>query len=163
MKWKIRKGVETDLEHVLNMVKELAIFEGAPEEVSNTLEMMQSQRDLFDFHIAEINNHYVGFALYHYTYSTWKGKSLYLEDLFVRASHRGKGIGSALLNLVFNVAYNNNCQRLRWQVLDWNQSAIAFYKKRGATISSEWLNCDFDRNEIEKIYRNINPSLNLER
>ena len=85
-----------------------------------------------------------------FAYYTWVGKSLYLDDIYVKPDFRGRGVGSMLLRSIFEVAKRENCKRLRWQVLDWNENAISFYKKRGAAISGEWLNCDFDEKGIKQ-------------
>jgi ribosomal protein S18 acetylase RimI-like enzyme len=87
-------------------------------------------------------------ALYFFAYYTWVGKSLYLDDLYVKESYRKLKIGSALLNEVMKIAKAENCKRVRWQVLHWNQNAINLYKKVGAFIDEEWLNCDFDAEGI---------------
>jgi len=91
----------------------------------------------------------VGMALYFYAYYTWVGKSLYLEDIYVKESFRKHKIGTALLRRIFEVAREENCKRVRWQVLNWNQSAIQMYKKSGAEIDDEWLNCNFDAEGIK--------------
>lgn len=89
----------------------------------------------------------IGFALY---YFTWIGKSLYLDDLYVKESFRGHKIGSALLKKIFEIAKSENCNRVRWQVLNWNKPALEFYKKSGALLDDEWINCDFNREAIDK-------------
>jgi GNAT superfamily N-acetyltransferase len=89
-------------------------------------------------------------ALYFYAYFTWVGKSLYLDDLYVKPEHRGKGIGTALLDKIFEKAKSENCRRLRWQVLNWNTPAIKMYEKAGAIIDNEWSNCDFDYEELKR-------------
>ena len=146
----IRKGTEQDFSQILALIKELALFEKAPQEVSNTVEKMQNEKDLFEFFVAEKNGEIIGMALYFFAYFTWKGKSLYLDDLYVKQELRGSGVGSKLLRKIFEVAQEHNVDRLRWQVLDWNKPAIELYDKIGATLDKEWINCDFDKAGIEK-------------
>lgn len=141
----IRKGEERDFPQILALIQELADFEKAPQEVTNSVEQMQKDKDYFEFFVAEENNEIVAMALYFFAYFTWKGKSLYLDDLYVKEEHRGSGIGSKLLKKIFEVAKEENVDRLRWQVLDWNKPAVDLYDKIGATLDKEWINCDFDR------------------
>ena len=143
MEYVIRKGTDSDLVQVMQLVKDLAEFEKAPEAVTNTVERMRQERQHFDFFVATDGDEIVGMALYFFAYYTWVGKSLYLDDLFVKPEHRGNKIASKLLKEVFKVAQDQNCQRVRWQVLDWNQGAIDVYKKLGADLDAEWINCNF--------------------
>lgn len=138
----IRKGQDADFEAVLEMIKELALFEKSPESVINSVERMQEEKKYFDFFVAEINGKVVGMALYFFAYYTWVGKSLYLDDLYVKPEFRGQNIGRALLEKVIELAKEEGCKRMRWQVLDWNTPAIEFYKKMNASLSQEWVNCD---------------------
>jgi GNAT superfamily N-acetyltransferase len=103
---------------------------------------MREEKKYFDFFVAEMEGEIVGMALYFFAYYTWVGKSLYLDDLYVKPAFRGQNIGKALLEKVIEVAKDEKCKRMRWQVLDWNTSAIEFYKKMNATLSQEWINCD---------------------
>ncbi|MCB0280649.1 MAG: GNAT family N-acetyltransferase, partial [Calditrichaeota bacterium] len=96
---------------------------------------------LFEALILEFNSETVGFALFYYRYSTWKGKSLYLEDLYVDPEYRNNGIGLAVMKHLVNHAIKTDCKRFEWQVLDWNTPSIEFYKKIGAELDSEWINC----------------------
>lgn len=148
----IRKGKAKDLEAVFDLIMELAIYEKAPHEVANSVERMHEdcfgERPVFDFFVAEENGHVVGTAIYYYRYSTWKGKALYLEDLVVNEKHRGKGYGKALLDAIVHQAKTANCKQVRWQVLDWNEPAIEFYKGIGADLDSEWINCTLDEQQI---------------
>lgn len=141
----IRKGRSEDFPQVLALIRALALYEKAPEKVTNSVEQMETEQDYFDFFVAESDGKIIGFALYFFAYYTWVGKSLYLDDLFVKEEFRGKGIGYQLLRKLFEVAKAENCQRMRWQVLDWNIPAIEFYRKNNATIDEEWFNCDYDR------------------
>jgi len=141
----IRSAVETDFPAVLGLVKELAIFQQAPGKVTNSVEQMTRDKDLFNCLVAENEQkEMVGIATYFYAYYTWNGKSLYLDDLYVTPGYRGKKIGSMLLDILFETARTNHCKRVRWQVSDWNEPAIAFYKRLGAFIDKEPYNCDFD-------------------
>lgn len=150
----IRKAEEADFPAILEMIKSLALFEKAPEKVTNSVEQMQEEKDLFRCVVAETKTgEIVGMALWFYAYYTWVGKSLYLDDLFVKESHRKNKIGTLLLNYIMEVARNENCKRVRWQVLNWNTNAIELYRKAGAVIDGEWLNCDFDAEGI----RNFKP------
>jgi len=131
------------------LVKELALFEKFIDKVTNTLELMNEEKDYFHCIIAETNKkEIVGIAVYFFAYYTWVGKSLYLDDLYVQQSCRGQKVGSKLLKEIFTIAKEENCKRVRWQVLDWNKPAIEFYKKVGATIDGSWYNCDFDKKRI---------------
>lgn len=145
MEYDIRTGAERDLPQLLELIKELAKFEKAPEQVKMTLEKLTEdgfgEHPLYCFIVAESQQHGVmGMALYYYRYSTWKGKFLYLEDIVVNESYRSKGIGNALMQRLKEIAKTENCTGLTWQVLDWNADAIRFYERLGASISNEWLN-----------------------
>lgn len=141
----IRKGNANDLPQVLHLVKELAVFENAPNEVEVTLDEMQNwgfgKDKLFDFFVLEKKNVIVGMALYYYKYSTWKGKCLFLEDIIITESERKNGYGTLLFNEVVKVAKLQKVRRMEWQVLDWNEAAIQFYKKYNSNFDGEWINC----------------------
>lgn len=139
----IRKGAEADVAAAYGLVKELAIYERALHEVETTEEqLIKAFNDkLFDFYVAEADNDIVGLALFFNYYSTWKGKSIYLEDLVVKENHRRLGIGQKLLDTVIDHAEKNDYKNVLWQVLDWNTSAIEFYQKKGAVLNREWVNC----------------------
>lgn len=147
----IRIAEENDFPKILEMIKELALFEKAPEKVINSVDFMKQEKDLFGCYVAETESGEItGMALYFFAYFTWVGKSLYLDDLYVSPEHRGKGIGTALLDKIFEKAKSENCRRLRWQVIHWNTPAIKMYKKVGATIDNDWINCDFDHEQIKR-------------
>jgi GNAT superfamily N-acetyltransferase len=146
----VRGGRRDDLPALLGLIKELAAFEHAADEVENTVELMKKQRKLFRFFVAEEGGEVVGAAVYFFAYYTWVGKSLYLDDIYVKPAFRRKRIGSMLLRRVFQVAKREGCRRLRLQVLDWNEGAISFYRRSGGSISDEWLNCDFDGSQVEE-------------
>lgn len=150
MKITYRKATENDFSQVLELIKELAVFEKAGEKVTNTVEKMREEQNLFECFVAETKSkEIIGIALCFYAYSTWVGNYLFLEDLIVKKQYRGNKIGGQLINKVFQLAQEKNVERVRWQVLDWNTNAIEFYKKINATIDKEWYNCDFDKTAIE--------------
>jgi len=141
----IRKGKIEDLPQVLALIKELAEYENAPEEVTNTVEMMEKdgfgKHPVFEFFVADRDGKIVGISIYYFRYSTWKGKKLYLEDIIVTKSERGSGIGKLLFEKTIQKVKENNCKGLSWQVLDWNEPAINFYKKYDSGFDKEWINC----------------------
>ncbi len=141
-----RPGTRQDIPAIFELVKELAVFEKALDQVSNTVERMERDYDdkLYDFHVAESDGVTVGLALYYYRYSTWKGKRLYLEDIVITESIRGNGLGKTLFDAVINTAKETGCTGMMWQVLDWNTSAVGFYRKYGTRFDDEWLNCNLD-------------------
>lgn len=151
----IRKGTPSDIPQALLLVKELAAFENAPNEVEVTIEEMTEwgfgEDKQFDFFVALENNVIIGIALYYFKYSTWKGKCLFLEDIIVTENHRGKGIGKLLFDQVVIVAKETKVRRMEWQVLDWNTTAIEFYKKYGAHLDGEWVNCKLTDHQLEKM------------
>jgi len=141
----LRRGQEADLPRVLALIQELAEFEREPDAVTNTLAAMQRDgfgpQPIFGFFVLENADHQlIGLALFYTAYSTWKGRMLYLEDLVVTEAARRGGYGRRLFDAVVAEARRTGAQRLKWQVLDWNEPAIGFYKKLGANIESEWLN-----------------------
>lgn len=145
MEIRIRETSEDDFPDILSLIKELAEYERSPHAVTNTVEQMKGEKDLFRCFVAETDaGEIVGMALYFMAYFTWVGKSLYLEDIYVKEPYRQHRIGSALLRKVFEVARAERCKRVRWQVLEWNEPAIAFYRKCGAQLDGEWINCNFD-------------------
>lgn len=140
----IRKAVPADFEAILGLIKDLALFEKTPEKVLNTVEQMEVEQACFECFVVENQEQkIIGMALYYFAYYTWVGKSLYLDDLYVQEAFRGQGIGGRLLDKIFEVAKENNCKRVRWQVLNWNEPAIRMYQKLGADIDNDWSNCDF--------------------
>ncbi len=152
MKTNIRTASEADFPAILQMINELATFEKAPKKVTNSIEQMQTEKDLFGCFVAENEDkNIIGFALYFFAYYTWVGKSLYLDDVYVKEEYRGQGVGQMLLDKIFEIAKTENCKRLRWQVLNWNTPAIDLYKKIGATLDDEWINCDFDEVSLKKL------------
>ncbi|TPE45420.1 GNAT family N-acetyltransferase [Pontibacter mangrovi] len=150
----IRKGTIDDLPQVYALVKELAEYERAPQEVTTTL--LEMERDgfgenaIFKFFVAENEGGVVGIALYYTAYSTWKGRMLFLEDLVVTEKMRRAGVGKKLFKAVVQEARDTGAKRLKWQVLEWNEPAIAFYKKIGANLDGEWINCNMTDEQIQQ-------------
>ena len=144
----IRESVREDVPAMFELIKELALYEKAPEQVTNTIEQMDmdgfGENPIFGTIIAEVDGVVVGMALYYFRYSTWKGKRLYLEDLIVSETMRGRGLGEKLLEATIEQARKTACTGLMWQVLDWYEPAINFYKKFGARFDGEWLNVHID-------------------
>ena len=151
----IRKGIESDIEQALSLIKELAIYEKAPDEVEVTPNEMRAwgfgSNKIFDFFVAQENDVIIGMALYYFKYSTWKGKCLFLEDIIVTETQRGKGIGKLLFDKIIEVSKSTNVRRMEWQVLDWNTPAINFYKKYAATLDGEWINGKFTKAQLERL------------
>jgi GNAT superfamily N-acetyltransferase len=152
---KIRSGQKKDLPRTMELINELAAFEKAPTEVTNTVKQMEvdgfGPNPIFGFFVAENEGHIVGLSLYYWRYSTWKGKRLYLEDIIVTEAWRGKGIGKLLFDETMRHALNEDCTGMMWQVLNWNEPAIEFYKKYGATLDDEWTNCSLESNQIKAL------------
>lgn len=143
----IRPALVQDMAAVHQLIGELAAYENAPHEF--TLSLAQLIEDGFGANpiyqclVAEYHQNIVGMALYFIKYSTWKGKCIYLDDIVVQESFRRKGIGSLLFQELRKIAKQEQAQRLEWQVLDWNEPAIQFYKKLGAELDAEWINAKF--------------------
>jgi ribosomal protein S18 acetylase RimI-like enzyme len=144
----IRKATIEDVPAIMELVRELAVYEKAPEEVTNTEERMRKEgfgeNPAFECILAEKDGTVVGMSLYYYRYSTWKGRRLYLEDLIVTEKARGTGLGKILLDRTIEIAKEEGCSGMMWQVLDWNTPAIEFYKKYNARLDGEWINCHLD-------------------
>lgn len=139
----IRYAEEGDLAAILSLIVDLAIFENAEEEVIVTLDELTKdfREGTFESQVAvDENGQVVGMTLYYLTYSTWKGKMMYLEDFVVKPEFRRQGIGQQLFDGIIAEAKKQNCKMMKWQVLDWNNSAIDFYKKYNATFDGEWFN-----------------------
>ena len=139
----IREAKLGDEKQIMELIHALAVYEKAPDEVVNTSEALHHHlfnEKICEAFVAEENDLILGFALFFTNYSTWKGKCIYLEDLFVRPEHRNRGIGELLFHQVVRVAQSRGVRRMDWQVLEWNEPALAFYKKQGATLDPEWVN-----------------------
>jgi GNAT superfamily N-acetyltransferase len=151
----VRQGSAADIEKVLLLVKELAVFEKAPAEVEVSVEEMTNwgfgPHKIFDFFVLEDHGEIVGAAVYYYKYSTWKGKCIFLEDIIVTEEKRGRGFGKLLFNAVVQIAKLERVRRLEWQVLEWNASAIEFYKKYNAKFDGEWINCKLTFDQLQSL------------
>jgi GNAT superfamily N-acetyltransferase len=146
MNFTTRQGTRADIPAAFELVKELAVFERALDQVSNNLDQMNRDYDdkLYDFFVAEAEGKIVGMSLYYFRYSTWKGKRLYMEDIIVTESMRRNGIGKLLFDATVKAAHDTQCTGMMWQVLDWNISAVGFYRKYGTRFDDEWINCNLD-------------------
>lgn len=148
----VRKGVKSDLLAALQLIKELASYENAPDEVIVTIEDMErdgfGEDPVFNFFVAEVDGGIVGIALYYVKYSTWKGKCIFLEDIIVTEQYRKQGVGKKLFDEVVKVSKELIVQRLEWQVLEWNEPAIRFYEKINSNLDKEWINCKLTREQI---------------
>ncbi|TGV01791.1 GNAT family N-acetyltransferase [Flavivirga rizhaonensis] len=142
MNYSIRKAVKDDMPQVFHLIKELASFEKEANAVEVTVEDLQADgfgdTPAFKCFVAEVNNTIEGIALVYNRYSTWKGNVLHLEDLIVSEAMRGSGLGTALLDEVIKYGHNLGVKRINWEVLDWNEPAIAFYEKKGADVKRDW-------------------------
>lgn len=142
MNFTIRKSVKNDMPQVLELIKELAIFEKEPDAVEVTVEDLEQdgfgEHPAFLCFVAEVSSKIEGIALIYNRYSTWKGRAIHLEDLIVRESMRGSGIGTALLDEVIKYGHSIGVKRINWEVLDWNEPAIAFYENKGAKVMRDW-------------------------
>ena len=139
----IREAKPKDISAVLQLIRELANFEREPKAVVNTESELHQhifKDKICNAIVADDNNEIIGFAIYYNSYSTWKGKCLYLEDLYVQEARRKHGIGALLFEKIISIAEYQKVRRLEWLVLDWNQPAIQFYKKYGANLDNSWLN-----------------------
>ena len=151
MEIKIRKAVREDCARMMELIQELATYEKAPDEVTVSLSHFEESgfgpNPVWWAFVAEVNGVVVGMALYYVRYSTWKGQRMYLEDLLVTEEMRGKKIGSLLFDALIQEAKDKKFIGMNWQVLDWNEPAINFYKKYNASFDPEWLNCAISFNQ----------------
>jgi GNAT superfamily N-acetyltransferase len=150
----IRKATEKDMPYVLELIQELATFEKEPDAVVVTVADLVrdgfSEHPLFHCYVAEKENTIIGMALFYYRYSTWKGKTIHLEDLIVKADQRGTGAGFALYKEIIKQGKKDKVRRIEWNVLDWNTPAIAFYEKSGAKVLEDWRVVQMDESGIEQ-------------
>jgi GNAT superfamily N-acetyltransferase len=163
----IRKGNPEDMKAVLGLIQELANFEKEPDAVLVTVEDLIRDgfgaTPLFHVFVAEVElepskneqtKQIVGIALYYYRYSTWKGKTIHLEDLVVKDKMRGTGLGYALYSEVIKQGQKDKVRRVEWNVLDWNTPAIAFYEKSGARVLDDWRVAQMDEAAINYFIEN---------
>ena len=150
----IRKATANDMPSVLELIQELATFEKEPDAVVVTVDDLIRdgflENPLFQCFVAEEENNIIGMALYYYRYSTWKGKTIHLEDLIVKENKRGTGAGFALYKEIIKQGKAENVRRIEWNVLDWNTPAIDFYEKSGAKVLGDWRVVHMDDKGIEQ-------------
>ena len=148
----LREAIKEDCPRLLELVHELALFEKAPEEVTVTLQEFENagfgEKPVWKTFVAEVDGIIVGFALYYIRYSTWKGCRMYLEDLIVTEGWRGKGVGKLLFDRLIVEAREMGFNGMSWQVLDWNEPAIKFYKKYEAALDGSWINGSLSKEQI---------------
>lgn len=154
MSYQIREAKSEDMEGVWSLIQELAVFEKEPDAVEVTVEDLRrdgfQNPSLFNCYVAENDRHQiVGIALFYPRYSTWKGPVIHLEDLVVSQEYRGLGIGNDLLKKVVGFARDRKVKRVSWEVLDWNEPAIAFYESKGAHIMRDWNVVQLDKKGID--------------
>lgn len=142
----IRNAIKEDCSRLLELITELAVYEKAPQEVTVTLSHFEESgfgaNPVWWAFVAEADGKVEGFALYYVRYSTWKGQRMYLEDIIVTEKMRGKGLGKLLFDALIKEAKEKKFSGMVWQVLDWNEPAINFYKKYyNARLDPEWINC----------------------
>ncbi len=156
----IRKAKQDDMPQALKLIKELALFEKELDKVEVTVEQLENDgfgnNSAFTCFVADVDNHIEGIALVYNRYSTWKGIVLHLEDLIVSEKMRGSGIGTLLLDEVVKFADQLGVKRISWEVLDWNEPAIAFYEKKGANVMRDWDVVQLDEKGIKNYIQNIN-------
>ena len=144
----IRRAVKEDCSRILELVRELALFERAPQEVTVTTEHFEKSgfgpNPVWWAFVAEAEGIIQAFALYYIRYSTWKGQRMFLEDLLVTEKMRGRGIGQLLFDELVKEAKEKQLNGIVWQVLEWNEPAIKFYKKLNASFDAEWINCSVE-------------------
>ena len=149
----IRKAEIRDMPQVLELIKELAVFEKEPDAVEVTVADLVAEgfgeNALFTCFIAENEMEILGMALVYFRFSTWKGRTVHLEDLIVKQKYRGLGIGTLLYNNVVAYAKEQGVKRVEWVVLDWNQNAIEFYEKSGATILKDWYLVQLEEEQLK--------------
>ena len=158
MKFTIREGKKEDMSSVLDLINELAIFEKEPDAVEITVNDLIndgfSEHPKFKIFVAEEENKIIGIALFYERYSTWKGKTIHLEDLIVTKNRQKIGAGKALYTAVLKYAYENNFNRVAWEVIDWNTNAVNFYKSTGATYLNDWSVVQMNKENLAKFIQN---------
>ncbi|WGD36081.1 GNAT family N-acetyltransferase [Olleya sp. YS] len=159
MTFTIRFAEKKDVSAILDLIKELAVFEKEPDAVIVTkedlLEHGFGQHPLFTCFVAEKNDAIVAIALIYLRFSTWKGKTVHLEDLIVKDEFRGEGLGTMLLDEVIKYGYSLGAKRICWEVLDWNEPAIKFYESKGVTLLKDWYLVQMDGEQIQNYIENL--------
>lgn len=154
---KVRRAKVEDCARLLELINELALFEKSPHEVTVSLEEFEyagfSEHPVWWAFVVEVEGEIQGFALYYIRYSTWKGCRMYLEDIIITEEYRGKGLGKLLFDQLIIEAVERNLKGITWQVLEWNEDAIEFYKKYNATIDPEWVNGSLTEEQIQGFYK----------
>lgn len=139
----IRKAIDNDFKEIYLLLIEFALFQKTPEKVIITAEEMSEAKNSFQFFVAEDEHKNIaGFASFFFAYFSWTGKTLYLDDLYVKEKYRKQNIGTLLLETVVEHAKKTGCKKVKWQVSKWNETAINFYKKMGAIVDDMEINCD---------------------
>jgi GNAT superfamily N-acetyltransferase len=158
MDFKVRLGQEKDMQAVFNLITELAVFEKEPDAVDITVSDLLkdgfSENPKFKVFVAEQENNIIGIALFYERFSTWKGRTIHLEDLIVTKSKQKIGAGKALYTAVLKYAYDHNFNRVAWEVIDWNTNAIDFYKSTGATYLNDWSVVQMNKENLEEFIQN---------
>lgn len=158
MSFTIRRGIAGDMPAVLGLINELATFEKEADAVEITVDDLVkdgfSENPKFKIFVAEEDNTIIGIALFYERYSTWKGKTIHLEDLIVTQKRRKIGAGKALYTAVLKYAYDNNFNRVAWEVIDWNTNAVNFYKSTGATYLNDWSVVQMNKENLAKFIEN---------
>lgn len=145
MEYHIRNAETTDFEQLIDLFREFSVFQKLPERMKNSLERLQKEQDYFHCFVAvTAANKIIGYVTWFYTYFTWTGKGMYIDDLYVKPEFRGSGIGKCLMDRLTALARETGCHKLRWQVSHWNKSAITFYEKLGVEIDDLEKNCDLN-------------------
>jgi len=159
MKYLIRASLETDMSKILRLIQELAIFEEEENAVEVSVEDLKrdgfGENKLFHCFVAESEDEIVGMALIYPRYSTWKGAVIHLEDLIVTKSFRGSGVGGALLTEVVKYGHELGVRRIGWEVLDWNDGAIAFYESKGAKVMRDWNVVQLNQEGMQNFINNL--------
>ena len=154
MNFTIRLAEKKDMQSVIDLITELAVFEKEPDAVEITVADLVrdgfSEKPMFQVFVAEQDNEIIGIALFYERYSTWKGRTIHLEDLIVTKNKQKIGAGKALYTAVLKYAYDNNFNRVAWEVIDWNTNAIEFYKSTGATYLNNWSVVQMNKENLEK-------------
>ena len=155
----IRKGELKDARGIFLLINQLAKFENEPDAVEVTIEDIKNDGfgdyPKFEVFVAELNEELIGMALFYYRYSTWKGKTLHLEDLIVRETARGKGIGKLLYNEVLKYAHQQKLKRVEWAVLNWNTPAVNFYENSGAVVFDDWRVVQMSQDQLKNYIDSI--------
>jgi GNAT superfamily N-acetyltransferase len=145
MELNLREAKVSDFEQIIELFREFSVYQKLPERMKNSFDRMVEEQEFLKCFVAETSEKkIIGYTTWFYTYFTWSGKGMYIDDLYVKPEYRGTGIGKMLLNRVIELARQSRCHKLRWQVSYWNSSAIAFYEKMGAEIDDLEKNCDLN-------------------